>query len=244
MANVPWQNFAQGYASTIGKSYDPVINAITGRISDLQGRIAGAPETVGGLFTGAETAAGTVGANISNIGNQFLSAVGGMNLPNMDPNALALAARSTARGGATGAMLQNVLQSQVGQARASATLEAQRRLADELSAAQMEQAQAESERAKTSADWLQYAGQRQGMETQRLQNQALRNELRNAPIQRRSMILDNQLKRGQITQQEYDALAAEYKLNQAGVSTGKPSTPAGPGKKWSLVNGKWVKVPV
>ena len=236
MANVPWQNFAQGYASTIGKSYDPVINAITGRISDLQSRIAGAPETVGGLFTGAETAAGTVGANISNIGNQFLSAVGGMNLPNMDPNVLALAARNTARGGATGAMLQNVLQTQVGQAKAASTLEAQRRLSDQLMAAQQEQAQAESEKAKASADWLPYAAQRQGMRTQTLQNQALEQEIKNAPIQRRALILENQLKRGQITEQEYTNLAAKYKLNKLGVKSKKGSGGSSPSQGTSTVS--------
>ena len=119
-----------------------------------------------------------------------------------------------------------------------------------MTAAQQEEAAAQSEKLRAEADWMPYAQARQDMYSQTLQNegqkisnQTARQQLAMLPLEKKAMQLDNMLKKGQITEQQYTNLAAEYKLNQAGVSTGKPSTPAGPGKKWGKVNGKWVKVP-
>ena len=200
MAGVPSAGqFARGYAATLGASYNPVINAITGRITDLQGRIAGAPESVADLYSGARTAAANVGTNMANVNNQFLGALSGLNLPGLDPSALGLAARGTGRSDATAAVIGSMLQSQVGQSQALSTLAAQRSLSDQLTQATMERAQAQGDRARTRADWLPYAQQRQQMNIERITSG-----------------LQNRLARGQITQQQLANDASIVELRRQG----------------------------
>jgi len=214
MAGVPFAGFGKDYAAQQGAVYDPFMKAIQDRISGLQGREAGAAGAVQGLFKGASDTAAHLGADVSNIGSGFLGAAAGIgsSLPGMDPTYLANAARSTARGGATGAMLGNVLGTQVGQAQATSTLEAQRRIADEITAQQDKYDQAQLEQSKVSADYLTPAGQRQQMASTALSNQATRAQLAQIPQQNRAAALANMAAQGSIDAQVLNNLDAMKKL--------------------------------
>ena len=231
MAGVPWGGFAQGYAQNLSKAYDPNIQNLSQYIQSLQQRSAGVPSAVEGLFAPAVKAAGSVGSDIATTGANLFSAISGMggSLPGVDPSQLAMMARQTGRAGATGSMLGSVLGTQVGQTQALASQEASARLAEETYKAQQDLAQAQSEQAKTAADWMPYAQQRQQVATEALNNEQIRAQLKMIPAQQRAQYLDNLLKKKQITAQVYENLASKYKLKQVGVKTGKKGSAGGGG---------------
>lgn len=214
MAGAPFMGFGQQYAKGQAAAYDPVTAALNARIQGITGRMAGLPESVGGLYSGAEKAAGSVGADVSNIGTGFLGALSGMsgNLPGLDPTELVNAARSTARAGATGSMLGSVLGTQVGQAKAGSLLEAQSRLAQEQAAAQDQLMQTQLEQAKVASDWMTPAAQRQQMAGAALSNQTARAQLAQIPVQNRAAALANMAAKGQIDAQILNNLDAMKKL--------------------------------
>lgn len=238
MADVPWSSFAQGYAQNLSKAYDPKVANLSQYIQSLQQRRAGLPSAIEGLFAPAAKTAGSVGADIATTGGNLFGAIAGMgsSLPGIDPTQLAMAARQTGRAGATGAMLGNVLGTQVGQAQAMSTMEAQARLAEEQRKANEDLAQTQMEQTQAGADWMPYAQQRQQMysatlsnEAQKLANKTAVAQLKMLPMQKRAAYLDNLLKTKQITAQDYENLASKYKLKQAGIKTGKKGSSGGGG---------------
>jgi hypothetical protein len=206
--------FGKQYAKGQAAAYDPVAAALNERLKGISGRMAGLPESVSGLYAGAEKAAGSVGSDISNIGTGFLGAVSGMgsSLPGLDTTELANAARSTARAGATGSMLGSVLGTQVGQARANSILEAQSRLAQEQQAAQDQLMQTQLEQGKVAADWMTPAAQRQQLRTGALSNKLVEEQIKQVPVANRAAWLANQAALGSIDTTILTNLAAMKKL--------------------------------
>ena len=219
--SAPYMGFGQQYAQGQAGAYDPMMAALSKRLQDISGRAANLPSSVGGLFGGAEQAAGSVGSDISNVGQGFLGAVAGLgsSLPGLDPTELINASRQTARGGATGSMLGSVLGTQVGQAKANSILEAQSRLAQEKSQVEDQQMQAGLEQGKVAADWMTPAGQRQQMAGtaatiagQRLNNQQVKAQLAQVPMQNRALWLANKAAQGTIDSTILTNLDAMKKL--------------------------------
>lgn len=238
--NAPRQEFGQNYAQRMAGAYTPRIQGLSNYIQSLNARQASVPTAVSDLFGGAVQQAGQVGSNVANTGANFMAALSGLGggLPGEGAAAhedLAMAARQAARGGATAEMLGSVLGTQVSQERANAILQAQDRISQQQAAANEALWGAQEEQSKTALDWMTPAAARQQLsagalanEGARISNQAARMQLKGIPLTLASQKLDNMLKRGQITQQQYDNLAAEYKLKSVGVKSGsKPSSTGG-----------------
>lgn len=217
MANVPkapWMGFGQNYAQGQAAAYDPMLAAITSRISGLQGRSDAAGTNVGNLFQGASGMAGRMGQDVSNIGEGFGAAMQGVasSLPGMDPTTTLNALRSTGRGGATAALTGNILGTQVETAKANSILEAQRRIADEIKAEQDKYDAAQLEKNRVGADWMTPAAQRQQMATGALNNQQIRATLAQIPAQNRAQWLANKAAQGSIDSVILTNLGAMKKL--------------------------------
>lgn len=235
----PRERFGRDYAAGIAASLNPRIAYYT----QQQGALRTPEELemdVSRLYEPAIEAAGRVGEDVARVGQTGLSALSGLAsaLPGLDVGAVSDAARSVMRGSGTAALTGAVLGTGV-RGQLASSIMASRRAQEEESRRLGEQIMgAEEEKARTGADWLPAAMQRQQMETTKLQNKALIQDLKNAPVSRRRAILENRLLSGQVTGQmlaNAEVRAALKKLGltdkQINDATKNPPTPqAGSGE--------------
>jgi hypothetical protein len=139
-------------------------------------------------------------------------------LPKVDMGMLADAARATGRAGGSAALTGAMLGSSARGALASSVLAGRRNVEEERRRLGEGRMGAEEEQARAGADWLQYASQRQQMETQALQNKTLMEDLKNAPVARRRAILENRMLRGQITAQDLQNAQVRKELKRLGFT--------------------------
>jgi hypothetical protein len=176
-----------------------------------------------GYFSGALEQAGMVGERAGAAGSQLagtLSALGGA-LPGMDPNQVALMLRGTQRAGASAQLMGETLGGQARLAQALATSGAMSRRDERMQQLELEALGKEEEAGRIEADVLTPAGQMQALAGGALQNRMLRNQLRNAPLERKALILQNAAAEGQITAQSLQNAAFVRELKNQGFKVSK-----------------------
>jgi len=215
----PRQRFGQEYAANIAASFDPRIGYYTRQKAALR-RPEEVEQDITRLYTPAIEAAGRIGEDVSKVGSGAMAALGGLasSLPGFMAGGLEDAARSTSRAGGSAALLGSVMGTGARSQLASSILQGRRALEGEERALGEQIMTAEEEKARTAADYLPYAQQRQAMETTALSNQQIRAELKNAPISRRAALLQNMLASGQITAQNLSNAQLRKELKRLGLS--------------------------
>ena len=222
----PFQQFGQDYAQGQASAQQPGLDFLRRKLAAFKtsDQVSG---EVGDLFKGAINTGQNVGANVSNIGSGFLSSLAGLgtSLPGFDSQGLVDASRQTARGGASASMLGSVITSEAQGAQGNAILQARQRLAEDRLGTEGELAGEESRVAGIAADWMPAAAQRQGMagqaiqnESGRLNNRAAREAISRFPAERRAAALNEQIQKGQITEQ---SIANWANAQKAGLTTKK-----------------------
>lgn len=228
--SAPREKFAKDYAAGIAATFNPRIAYYTQQEAAL--RTPEAMETdITRLYDPIIGAAGRVGEDVSRVGQAGLTALTGLasSLPGQfDTGMVADAARATGRAGGSAALTGAVLGSSARAGLASSVLAGRRALEDEKRRLGESRMLTEEEQARTGADWLGYASQRQGMETQALQNKALMEDLKNAPANRRRAILENRLLRGQVTAQDLQNAQVRRELKKLGFTDKQISDLSGP----------------
>jgi hypothetical protein len=215
----PRERFARDYAAGIAATFNPRINYYAQQEAGMR-----TPEAVEAditrLYEPIIGATGRVGEDVSRVGQAGLTALSGLmgSLPNVDMGMLADAARATGRAGGSAALTGAMLGSSARGALASSVLAGRRNVEEERRRLGEGRMGAEEEQARAGADWLQYASQRQQMETQALQNKTLMEDLKNAPVARRRAILENRMLRGQITAQDLQNAQVRKELKRLGFT--------------------------
>ncbi len=215
----PREKFGKDYAASIAATLNPRLAYLRSESAALKSPEQIASE-VSALYQPAIESAGRVGEDVARVGQMGLAAVSGLasSLPGFDTGYLADAARSTGRAGGTAALTGSLMGQQARMGLASSIMQGQSMRDTEARSLREREASALEEQAKIGADWMGYAQQRQGMATTALQNKALSEELRNAPIARRAAILQNKLLRGQISAQDLENKETIATLRKLGVS--------------------------
>jgi hypothetical protein len=215
----PRESFGRDYAASMAASSDPRLNYLRRRKAGLRSR-EDVEADVTRLFDPAITAAQGVGENVARVGATTLSAAAGLAeaLPNLAEGAVEGIGRMTTRAGGSAQLTGSVLEKGARTGLATSILEGQRDLRAEERAADEDIMSVEEEQARTRADWLPYAQQRQQITTSALENKRLMADLKNAPVRRRREILENKLLKGQITAQDLQNTAFRAELRKLGLS--------------------------
>lgn len=177
-------------------------------------------QQVSGFFAPAIEQAGMVGERAGAAGGQLAGALAGLagNLPNMDPNAVALMLRGTARAGGSAQLMGEALGGQARLAQAMATQAALARREQETMGLTREAIAKEEEAGRIAADVLTPAATMGQIASQQLDRKALRETMKNIPIERRRMRLENMLARGQISLQALETEGMRQELKRLGLS--------------------------
>jgi hypothetical protein len=218
--SAPWMDFGRNYANEQASVFDPAIASARARLASFL-----TPEqiasNVSGLFDPARQDAANLGTNVSNVGADFAGAMAGLGsvLPGMDSTSVTNALRSTGRAGASASIMGSLLSSQANQQAGLSTLEQQARLAQDKKDAQDKIDSLELQQNTIRSDWLTPASHRQDMantavtiQGNRLNNQQIRAQLSQIPIQNRAASLANMVTRGQIDAQILNNLSAMRSL--------------------------------
>ena len=215
----PRERFGRDYAAGLAASLNPRIAYYTQQQQALR-----TPEDIEmditRLYDPAIAAAGRVGEDVAKVGQTGLSALTGLAsvLPGMDVGLVADAARGVGRAGGTAALTGAMLGTNVRGQLASSILQGRRMREDESRRLGEQVMGAQEEQARIAADWMPAAMQRQQMATTALQNKALMQDLKNAPVNRRRAILENRLLSGQITAQDLTNAETRVALKKLGLT--------------------------
>jgi len=204
-------NYAAGSAAPVSKTGEALRSMLASYISP-----EALTEQVSGFFAPALQEAGMVGEKAGAAGAQLagtLSSLAG-SLPGMDPNAVNLMLRSTARAGGSAQLMGSALTQQAQLAQAMATQSALKRREDETKDLTLQALAKEEEAGRIAADTLTPAAMMSDMATQQLQRKALQQEIKRMPMQDRAMRLDMALKRGEIGMQRLESLAMRKEISR------------------------------
>lgn len=191
-------SYAANLAAPVTKSAEAFRAMLAGYLSPEQ--ISG---NVAGLYGGAREQADLFGERLAAAGTQQAGALTNLaySLPGVDPNYAASVLRSTARGGATGQFMGAALGQQARLAQALATQQALGRRETEMRDLNLQAIGKEEEAGRIAADILTPASQMGALATEQLNRRALREQMRNLPLERRALVLQNAAAEGQITAQ-------------------------------------------
>jgi predicted transcriptional regulator len=197
--NIPYSQRGADYARNLAAPFLASAQAYRNRLAGYL-----TPEQlardIADLYAPALEQAGQIGERATSVIQGTTSGIlGGLaNLPGMDANIAALSARAAGRESGSAQLTQAAIKNSVALATAIAQANAEARRAEQYRMDEDRALEAEAEAGRVAANYLPYAQAMSGLDTEQLNRSLLRAELKNMPIQRKALRLQNMIASGEI----------------------------------------------